>query len=56
VITPAVSAVLAAPAVHAAPAVLASESDKSGPLGLAALLVLGIACYFLFKSMSKHMR
>jgi hypothetical protein len=32
------------------------ESKKSGPIGLAVILVLCIACYFLFKSMSKHMR
>jgi hypothetical protein len=33
-----------------------SESKKSGPIGLAVILVLCVACYFLFKSMSKHMR
>jgi hypothetical protein len=32
------------------------EGVKSGPLGLAAILVLCIACYFLFKSMAKHLR
>ncbi|MCU1657051.1 MAG: hypothetical protein JWO57_1707 [Pseudonocardiales bacterium] len=38
-------------------AVLASgESKKSGPIGLAVILVLCVACYFLFKSMSKHLR
>ena len=32
------------------------EAAKSGPMGFAIVLVLGVACYFLFKSMSKHMR
>ncbi len=32
------------------------EAAKSGPIGLAVILLLCIACYFLFKSMSKHMR
>ena len=32
------------------------EAAKSGPIGLAVILVLCIACYFLFKSMSKHLR
>jgi hypothetical protein len=32
------------------------EAAKSGPIGLAVILVLCIVCYFLFKSMSKHMR
>jgi hypothetical protein len=32
------------------------ESKKSGPIGLAVILLLCIACYFLFKSMSKHLR
>ena len=36
--------------------VLAGEDKKSGPIGLAVILVLCIACYFLFKSMSKHLR
>jgi hypothetical protein len=36
--------------------VLAGESDKSGPIGLAVILVLCILCYLLFKSMSKHLR
>jgi hypothetical protein len=35
---------------------LADESTKSGPIGLVVILVLCIACYFLFKSMSRHMR
>ena len=37
--------------------VLASdESKKSGPIGLAVILVLCVVCYFLFKSMSRHLR
>lgn len=40
----------------AASAVLADEAQKSGPIGLAVILLLCIACYFLFKSMSKHIR
>jgi hypothetical protein len=32
------------------------EAAKSGPWGLAVILVLCAACYFLFKSMSKHLR
>jgi hypothetical protein len=42
---------------HVALTVLASgESKKSGPIGLAVILILCVACYFLFKSMSKHLR
>ncbi len=32
------------------------EAVKAGPIGLAVILLLCIVCYFLFKSMSKHMR
>jgi hypothetical protein len=32
------------------------ESTKSGPIGLAVILVLCVAAYFLFKSMSKHLK
>ncbi|MDT4935361.1 MAG: hypothetical protein QOK11_3253 [Pseudonocardiales bacterium] len=32
------------------------ESKKSGPIGLAVILLLCVACYFLFKSMSRHLR
>jgi hypothetical protein len=32
------------------------ENKKSGPIGLAVILVLCVVCYFLFKSMSKHLR
>lgn len=42
----------------AAGAVLAKtgEAAKSGPIGLAIILILCVACYFLFKSMSKHLK
>jgi hypothetical protein len=38
--------------------VVASEVDqqKAAPLGLFVLILLGVACYFLFKSMSRHLR
>lgn len=36
--------------------VLADESKKSGPIGLAVILVLCVVCYFLFKSFSRHLR
>jgi len=32
------------------------ESKKSGPIGLAVIIVLCVVCYFLFKSMSKHLK
>jgi hypothetical protein len=32
------------------------ECLKSGPWGLAIVLLLGVACYFLFKSMSKRIK
>jgi hypothetical protein len=32
------------------------EAAKSGPIGLAVILLLCIVCYFLFKSMSKHLK
>lgn len=32
------------------------ECLKSGPWGLAIILVLCVACYFLFRSMSKHLK
>ena len=32
------------------------EAQKSGPLALVVILLLCIACYYLFKSMSKHLR
>lgn len=37
--------------------ILAGEdSGKAGPLGLLVVVLLGIVCYFLFKSMSGHLR
>ncbi len=42
--------------VLAATLLAGGESKKSGPIGLAVILVLCVACYFLFKSMSKHLR
>jgi hypothetical protein len=44
--------------VHDGVTVLAKsgEGGKAGPIGLAVILLLCIACYFLFKSMSKHLR
>ncbi len=32
------------------------EGLKSGPLGFAVILVLCVGCYFLFKSMSRHLK
>lgn len=32
------------------------EAKKAGPLALAIILVLFVACYFLFRSMSRHLR
>ena len=32
------------------------EAAKSGPIGFAVILGLCVVCYFLFKSMSKHLR
>jgi hypothetical protein len=41
----------------AGPAVLAGpESDKAGPLGLLTIVLLGIAVYFLYRSMARHIR
>jgi hypothetical protein len=45
--------------VTAGPVLLLAASDdqqKAGPLGLLVLLLLCVACYFLFKSMSRHLR
>jgi hypothetical protein len=58
----AVHATLDHPLVHA---VLAASTDddtgggenrKAGPLGLAIILLLAVACYFLFRSMSRRLR
>jgi len=32
------------------------EGLKSGPIAFAVILVLCVVCYFLFKSMSKHLK
>jgi hypothetical protein len=32
------------------------EGVKSGPIGLAVILLLCVAVYFLFKSMSRHLK
>ena len=48
---------MSAALVLAAPAfVLAGENQKSGPIGLAVILVLCVVSYLLFRSMSRHMR
>lgn len=43
-------------AVAAMPLARSSEGSKSGPIGLAIILLLCVGCYFLFKSMSGHLR
>ena len=43
-------------AVLAGALLAGGENKKSGPIGLAVILLLCVACYFLFKSMSKHLR
>jgi hypothetical protein len=40
----------------AEPLAKSGEALKAGPIGLGVILLLCIACYFLFKSMSKHLR
>ena len=32
------------------------ESDKAGPLGLLTIVLLGIAVYFLYRSMARHIK
>jgi len=32
------------------------EAKKAGPIALAVILVLVVACYFLFRSMTRHLR
>jgi hypothetical protein len=32
------------------------ESKKAGPIALLVILLLAVACFFLFRSMSKHLR
>jgi hypothetical protein len=41
---------------HPQAAACTGECQKSGPLGLLVILLLCVACYFLFKSMSKHLK
>jgi hypothetical protein len=41
---------------YAVPLAKSGEAAKAGPIGLAVIVLLCIACYFLFKSMSKHLR
>lgn len=57
---PALLAALPGPALLGAtpaPTLLAGDdSGKAGPLGLLVLALLGIASYFLFRSMSRHLR
>jgi hypothetical protein len=48
--------VLAAAASTSPHAPKGGEGVKSGPIGLAVILVLCVVAYFLFKSMSKHLR
>ena len=49
---------MSASALDAAAVILARSGEgwKSGPIGLAVILALCVASYFLFKSMSKHLR
>jgi hypothetical protein len=42
--------------MHADLLAKSGEAVKSGPIGLAIILILCIACYFLFKSMSRHLK
>lgn len=32
------------------------EAKKAGPIALVVILLLAIACYFLFRSMTRHLR
>lgn len=32
------------------------EAKKAGPIALVVILLLCVACYFLFRSMSRHLR
>jgi hypothetical protein len=40
----------------AVPLAKSGEAAKAGPIGLVVIVLLCVACYFLFKSMSKHLR
>ncbi len=41
---------------HVALRAAGDDQQKAAPLGLFVLLLLGLACYFLFKSMSRHLK
>jgi hypothetical protein len=41
---------------RAALAAAGDDQQKAAPLGLFVLLLMGVACYFLFKSMSRHLK
>lgn len=32
------------------------EAKKAGPIALVVILLLAVACYFLFRSMTRHLR
>jgi hypothetical protein len=32
------------------------EAQKAGPIALVVILLLGISCYFLFRSMTRHLK
>jgi hypothetical protein len=48
--------IMTAVAIRPVAATCTGECQKSGPLGLVVIIVLCIGCYFLFKSMSKHLK
>jgi hypothetical protein len=42
--------------VNAALSAAGDDQQKAAPLGLFVLLLMGVGCYFLFKSMSRHLK
>jgi len=42
--------------IHAAAVLAAAEPAQAGPLGLFVILLLGLATYFLIRSMNRHLR
>jgi hypothetical protein len=50
------SAVLSSAGYAADVLAKSGEAAKSGPIGFAVILVLCVLCYFLFKSMSRHLK
>ena len=48
--------IMSSVALHPVAAACTGECQKSGPLGLVVIIVLCVGCYFLFKSMSKHLK